>query len=86
MDTQDSGERDYAGEQTLQLPVDGYPISEDAVAHWFQQTYRREPTDLELGAIISAMAERETTPPHVGPHAEPEGWKVGPSAPPADRR
>lgn len=74
------------GEPQRQLPMPGYPISEDAVAYWFQQTYQRLPTDAELGTIIDAMAERETTPPHVGPHAEPEGWKLGPLAAPATRR
>lgn len=84
MEQQDDTDRGM--ERRLQLPVAGYPISEDAVAHWFRQTYRRPPTDKELGAIIDAMAERETTPPHVGPHSEADGWKLGPSAPPAGRR
>jgi hypothetical protein len=69
-----------------QLPVAGYPISEEAVTYWFQHRYEREPTDRELGAIIDAMARREATPPHSGPESEPLGWTVGPSAPPADRR
>jgi len=86
MDKQDGADQTAGGARQVQLPVPGYPISEDAVAHWFQQTYGRQPTDRELGAIIDAMAERETTPPHVGPHADPEGWKIGPSAPPATRR
>jgi len=79
-------EQAAGGEGVLQLPADGYPISEDAVSHWFEHTYHRRPTDLELGAIIDAMAQREATPPHVGPNASAQGWKVGPSAPPADRR
>ncbi len=70
---------------TLQIPVAGYPISEDAVADWFQRTYQRPPTDRELGAIIDAMAQREATPPHVGPNSEPEGWTLGPVTSAIDR-
>lgn len=84
MDQQDGTDR--GAERQFQLPVAGYPISEDAVTHWFQQTYRRPPSDMELGAIIDAMAEREASPPYVGPHAEAEGRKLGPSTLPAGRR
>jgi len=68
------------------LPAPGVPISEYAVAEWFARAYGREPSDQEVGAIIDAMAERESTSPRVGPHPEPQGWSVGPSAHPATRR
>lgn len=86
MDSQTGANQPAGGQAALELPVAGYPISEDAVAHWFQQTYQRPPRDDELGAIIDAMAQREATPPHDGPNAQSDGWKLGPSAPPADRR
>lgn len=91
MATQDNADhpaidaRTDGGDTTLQLPVAGYPISEDAVADWFQRTYQRAPTDRELGAIIDAMAQREATPPHVGPNSEPEGWTLGPVTSAIDR-
>jgi|HubBroStandDraft_5_1064220.scaffolds.fasta_scaffold1067746_1 hypothetical protein len=45
------------------LPAAGFPIAADAVNHWFRQRYHRLPTEQELGAIMNAMAQRETTPP-----------------------
>lgn len=62
------------------------PITEHAVAEWFSRTYGRAPNDQEVGAIIDAMAERDATSPRVGPHADPQGWSIGPSAHPATRR
>jgi hypothetical protein len=49
-----------------ELPAPGYPVSEEAVDHWFRQQHGRAPTELELGSIMGAMADRETTPrdPH----------------------
>jgi hypothetical protein len=70
----------------VQLPVPGYPMSEQAVTDWFRLTYHREPSELEVGTIIDAMARREVTLPEVGPRAEPDGWSTGISAPPATRR
>jgi len=78
--------RPQAMAEPMQLPARGYPMSEQAVSEWFRQTYRREPAELEVGAIIDAMARRETTPPEVGPRAEPEGWSTGVATPPATRR
>ena len=68
------------------LPAPGVPITEHAVAEWFARAYGREPNDREVGAIINAMAERESTSPRVGPNPEPQGWSVGPAAHPATRR
>ena len=62
-----------------ELPVVGYPLSEDAVSYWFQQRHGRAPTELELGAILGAMAHREATPPRYAPEAAADGWSVGPS-------
>jgi hypothetical protein len=72
--------------ETLPLPAPGLPISAAAVTAWFVRTYGREPSDREVGAIIDAMAERESTSPRVGPHADPQGWSLGPVARPATRR
>lgn len=70
----------------LQLPVAGYPISEEAVSSWFARTYGRQPSEREVGTIIDQMAQREASGPVTGPNTEPGGWSTGPSAPPADRR
>jgi hypothetical protein len=64
------------------LPALGYPVAEDAVEHWFQQRYKRLPTEQELGAIMGEMAQREATPPHHGPNATEQGWVTGPAVPP----
>ncbi|MBN8873560.1 MAG: hypothetical protein J0H67_12045 [Rhodospirillales bacterium] len=70
----------------MELPVLGYPISEEAVTNWFQTQYRRAPTEEEVGAVMDAMALREATPPVEGPLPAAKGFGVGPSAPPATRR
>ena len=36
----------------MDLPAPGYPVSEEAVGHWFRQRYQRQPTEQELGAIM----------------------------------
>lgn len=46
-----------------ELPVEGYPISEDAVRTWFLDRYGREPGAEEVARIVNAMAAREATPP-----------------------
>lgn len=70
---------------TKDLPALGYPVSEEAVEHWFRQRHGRAPTERELGAIIGEMAQREATQPHRGPDADPQGWLTFPPAP-ATRR
>lgn len=67
------------------LPAPGYPVSEEAVDHWFRQHHGRAPTEQEVGAIMSLMAEREATLPHEGPRAQADGWVVGPATPPTRR-
>jgi hypothetical protein len=74
------------GETPVDLPVPGYPYSEQALTAWFQQTKGREPSDREVGALMNAMAQRDATPPHQGPEPDPHGWATTPSAPPATRR
>ena len=61
-----------------ELPAPGYPVSEEAVDRWFREHRGRAPTDLELGAILGAMADREATPPCDGPKSEPGGRSVPP--------
>ncbi|MBN8903473.1 MAG: hypothetical protein BGO51_04120 [Rhodospirillales bacterium 69-11] len=70
----------------MELPVAGYPISEESVMNWFQAQYHRMPTEAEVGAVMDAMARRDATPPLQPPVADPEGFETGPSAPPATRR
>jgi hypothetical protein len=70
----------------VELPAPGYPISEQSLIDWFRQKYGREPTEQEVGALMSAIAERESTPPHEGPQADPKGWRTGPGATPDTRR
>jgi len=54
----------------MELPVEGYPISDEAVTGWFLRRYGRLPGALEVGWIMDAMAQRETTPPIEGPLPE----------------
>jgi hypothetical protein len=49
-----------------ELPVEGFPISGDAVHTWFVDRHGREPSAEELTRIINAMSEREATPPLEG--------------------
>ncbi len=69
----------HAATVPAELPAAGYPLSADAVSHWFRTRYGRVPTELELGEIIAAMAQREATPPHYSPDAVAGGWVMGPS-------
>jgi hypothetical protein len=64
----------------MELPAAGYPISEDAVTHWYEQTYQRLPTDGEMGAILSAMAQRDATSPRIGPAPDRGDNRPGPAA------
>ena len=70
----------------MELPVAGYPISEEAVVNWFQETHGRAPSELETGAIMDAMARREAAAPAEIPASDPQGWRTDQSAPPATRR
>ena len=69
---------------TLELPVEGYPISAKAVAEWFERRHGRQPSELELGDIMLAMAQREATAP-VEMAPDLEGWQVGPESSPPHR-
>ncbi len=44
----------------MQLPVEGYPISSEAIREWFRRTYGREASDVEVGELQDAMARRES--------------------------
>jgi len=56
-------EKPASHQQVTQLPVRGYPISEDAVSHWFEQTFGRAPVPAEVGMIINAMVRRDAEQP-----------------------
>lgn len=46
-----------------ELPPLGYPIGEEAVAHWFEHIFNRTPAAAEIGVILDAMARREAEQP-----------------------
>jgi hypothetical protein len=62
----------------VELPGRGYPPSEEAVSNWFQARFGRDPTELELGVIIGAMARREAMEAQAGSDA----WITGPARTP----
>ena len=70
----------------LELPATGYPPFEQPLTNWFRERYRRDPTERELGALMTAMNERDAPPPREGPRPDLEGWSTDVSAPPASRR
>jgi hypothetical protein len=57
--------RDFKG-----LPPLGYPISEEAVTHWFERTFSRAPEVAEVGIILDAMARRDAEQPATEPPSE----------------
>ena len=57
----------------MELPVAGYPISEEAVTNWFEQTHGRLPSERETGAIMDAMAQREASQPVKAPVSDSNG-------------
>jgi hypothetical protein len=50
-------------QQITQIPALGYPISEDAVSYWFEQTFNRAPAPAEVGTVINAMVRRDAEQP-----------------------
>ena len=54
----------------MELPVEGFPISDESVTSWFRQRFGRLPGAPEVGLIMDAMALRESTPPIEGPTTE----------------
>jgi hypothetical protein len=56
--------------EVSELPPLGYPISEEAVMHWFQQTFNRMPEGAKIGVILDAMARRDAEQPATEPPAE----------------
>ena len=53
-----------------ELPPLGYPIGEEAVAHWFQRRFNRMPEGAEVGVILDAMARRDAGQPPTEPPTE----------------
>ena len=53
-----------------ELPPLGYPITEEAVTHWFQRTFNRPPEGAEVGVILDAMARRDAENPATEPPSE----------------
>lgn len=77
--------QDAAPPAVTELPVEGYPVAAEAVTEWFRRRHGRLPTEQELGAIMLAMAQRETTPPvREAPHLD--GWTAYEGIPAATRR
>ena len=72
-----------AAEGQIDLPVLGYPNSEQALTSWFKMTYSRAPSERELGVLMNAMTLRDSTPPHTGSGPDPHSGRTTPSAPPA---
>ncbi|MGH7156260.1 MAG: hypothetical protein ACREF3_20240 [Acetobacteraceae bacterium] len=52
------------------LPVEGYPVSTDAIRAWFRRTYGREASELELGEIQDRLLRRDSTEVTQEPPAE----------------
>ena len=42
------------------LPVEGYPVSAEAIREWFRRTYGREASELEVGEIQDMLVRRES--------------------------
>lgn len=72
--------------QPMELPALGFPMAEEALTAWFREAHGREPSSLELGSIMAAMAARVASPPYEGPEAEPDGWRSNLTGSPAAHR
>ena len=59
----EQAEREASHWRVTELPAFGYPLSEDAVTHWFEQTYRRKPAAAEVGVILERMVRRAAGQP-----------------------
>lgn len=72
----------------MDIPAEGFPFSAKAVAAWFRDRHGRDPGDAEINAILNAMAEREATPPLVGPraHGIAEAAEAAPPNPETGRK
>jgi hypothetical protein len=69
------------------LPEPGFPISEQAIAERFKHRHGRDASAEEIGAIIIAMADRDTTPPVQAPPWSEVGWTAWlPEADPGQER
>jgi hypothetical protein len=61
--TAEQWEQGSAHRTVSELPPIGYPASEDAVMHWFQQTQHRVPNEAEVGMVLEAMNQRDADQP-----------------------
>ena len=66
----------------LELPVEGFPISAEAVRAWYVDRHGQVPSERELGRILIAMSAREATPPVTETAADEPGWAIGPNSHP----
>jgi len=53
-------------EANVILPAEGHPVSAEATRGWFRRTYGREASEVELGEILDALAQRESRQIEVG--------------------
>jgi len=54
------------------LPVEGYPISVEAIREWFRRTYGREASEREVGEIQDKLAHRDSQPISQPPKQSPD--------------
>ncbi len=54
------------------LPAEGCPVSAEAIRGWFRRTYRREASEVELGELLEALAQRESQQIQAGDGARRE--------------
>jgi hypothetical protein len=59
-------------EANVILPAEGYPVSAEATREWFRRTCGREATEMELGELLDAVAQRESERIEVGEGARRE--------------
>jgi hypothetical protein len=69
----------------MEIPVEGYPYSVEALTTWFRDRHGRDPSEVELNQMMNAMAARDSTAPHRGPDADREGWGTDVSGQPVAR-
>jgi hypothetical protein len=68
--TSEEFEKSAAHRQIKDIPPQGYPISEEAVTSWYQETFKRAPETAEVGVILDAMARRDAEQPASEPSEE----------------
>jgi hypothetical protein len=53
-------------EANVILPAEGFPVSAEAVREWFRRTHGHEASEIELGELLEALAQRESQQIEVG--------------------